>query len=124
MNCNLNDNRVLIISGPNAGGKTVAIKTIGLLALMCKQGMHLPAAKVVIPFFKNILTDIGDRQSIENDLSTFSAHITNLKYILELANHDTLIILDELGTGTEPELGTAISQAIIEEFIKKKSFLI
>ena len=124
LNCNLNDNRVLIISGPNAGGKTVAIKTIGLLALMCKQGMHLPAAKVVIPFFKNILTDIGDRQSIENDLSTFSAHITNLKYILELANHDTLIILDELGTGTEPELGTAISQAIIEEFIQKKSFVI
>ena len=124
LNCNMKDNKVLIISGPNAGGKTVAIKTIGLFALMCQQGMHLPAEKAEMPFFENILTDIGDRQSIDNDLSTFSAHITNLKYILELANHSALIILDELGTGTEPELGTAISQAIIEEFINKKSYVI
>ena len=123
LNFSMNENKILLISGPNAGGKTVAIKTIGLFVLMAQQGLPLPAKKFTAPLFKKIQIDIGDRQSIDNDLSTFSAHIKNLINILNNADTDTLILLDELGTGTEPEAGTALSQSILEDLINKGSFV-
>ncbi len=105
---------IVLLSGPNAGGKTVAMKTVGLLTLMAMSGWHIPAAAdCQIPFFERFLVDIGDQQSLENDLSTFSSHITNLKRFLELADSHSLVLIDELGTGTEPGEGAALSQAIL-----------
>ena len=123
LNCLMDENKILLISGPNAGGKTVAIKTIGIFTIMAQQGLLLPAQKFVTPFYKKIQIDIGDRQSIDNDLSTFSAHIKNITTILKNADINTLILLDELGTGTEPEAGTALSQSILENLISKGSFV-
>ena len=123
LNCSMDDHRMLLISGPNAGGKTVTIKTIGLFAIMAQQGLFIPAEKCSMPIFKTLHIDIGDRQSIENNLSTFSAHIQNLKNIINQANSDSLILLDELGSGTEPEAGTALSQSILEAFISKQSYV-
>jgi DNA mismatch repair protein MutS2 len=123
LNLNLSKDTVLLISGPNAGGKTVVLKTIGLFVLMAQCGLFVPAKKVSLPIFNAIVADIGDRQSIEDDLSTFSAHIYNLANILKDANSKTLVLLDELGTGTEPDAGAAISQAILETLLIKKSFV-
>lgn len=105
----------LIITGPNAGGKTVALKTIGLLALMSNSGVPVPAAEgSIIPFFDNIFSDIGDQQSLVNDLSTFSAHIGSIINILDTATPQSLVLLDELGTGTDPAEGGALARAILE----------
>jgi len=105
----------LIITGPNAGGKTVALKTIGLLTLMANAGVPVPAAEgSVIPFIDNIFTDIGDQQSLVDDLSTFSAHLSTIISILEQTTSQSLVLLDELGTGTDPAEGAALARSILE----------
>jgi DNA mismatch repair protein MutS2 len=110
--------RVLLISGPNAGGKTVAMKTVGLFALMVRAGLPVPCDKGTrLPLFKSVLTDIGDQQSIENDLSTYSSHLTRMKKILENANSQSLYLVDELGGGTDPEEGSAIAIAFLERML-------
>ncbi len=124
LNIELNKEKILLLSGPNAGGKTVVLKSIGLYALMAQCGLFIPANKAQFPIYTKFMADIGDRQSMENDLSTFSAHIQNLSIIVEQANESTLILLDELGTGTDPDAGAALSRAIMESLIRKNSTVI
>ena len=113
-------NTTMVITGPNAGGKTVSMKTVGLLILMTRIGCPIPAqADSVIPLLPNILVDIGDRQSLENDLSTFSAHIVRLREILANATPQTLVMMDEVGTGTDPKEGAALSIAILEDLTER-----
>jgi DNA mismatch repair protein MutS2 len=108
--------RILVISGPNAGGKTVVIKTVGLLALMAQSGIPVPADEATLPIFDQILADIGDQQSIADHLSTFSAHVLALKSMLESATPQSLILLDEIGSSTEPGEGAALGKAVLERF--------
>lgn len=109
------DTTTLIVTGPNAGGKTVALKTIGLLALMANAGVPVPAAEgSIFPFVDNIYTDIGDQQSLVDDLSTFSAHLSTIISILDQTTSKSLVLLDELGTGTDPAEGAALARAILE----------
>ena len=108
--------RILVISGPNAGGKTVVLKTIGLLALMAQSGIPVPADDATLPIFDQILADIGDQQSIANHLSTFSAHVLSIKSMLESATPQSLILLDEIGSSTEPGEGAALGKAVLERF--------
>ncbi len=115
--------RVLVISGPNTGGKTLALKTIGLLAVMALSSLPVPATDAQIPILDQVLADIGDHQSISQKLSTFSAHIVRLRSIIEQVGPSSLILLDELGTGTDPVHGSALSIAIIEFFSKRSSLL-
>ncbi len=115
--------RILLISGPNAGGKSVCLKTVGLLQYMLQCGLTIPVAEgSETGMFKNILIDIGDEQSIENDLSTYSSHLINMKFFIRNGNDKTLILIDEFGTGTEPMLGGSIAEAILGELNRKKVF--
>jgi DNA mismatch repair protein MutS2 len=116
-------NRILLISGPNAGGKSVCLKTVGLLQYMLQCGFTIPVAEgSETGIFKNILIDIGDEQSIDNDLSTYSSHLINMKCFIKNGNEKTLILIDEFGTGTEPMLGGSIAEAILGELNRKKVF--
>jgi DNA mismatch repair protein MutS2 len=108
--------RQVIISGPNTGGKTVGLKTIGLFALMAQSGIPVPADRAEMPIFDAVLADIGDYQSIEQNLSTFSAHVTNIDFITSVASGDSLVLLDELGSATDPEEGAALAVAIADHF--------
>jgi DNA mismatch repair protein MutS2 len=118
------DRRMLLISGPNSGGKTVTLKTIGLLALMAQTGLPVPAAEAEFPFFDRVLADIGDQQSIQESLSTFSAHMTRVREILENATPDSLVLLDELGRATDPEEGGALGVAILDRCVSLGVFSI
>src|SRR6185312_3399534 len=108
--------KLLVISGPNTGGKTVALKTTGLAALSAQSAIPVTAHRAVLPLFDRVLVDIGDEQSIAADLSTFSAHMINLKTMLEAATSQSLVLVDEMGTGTAPEEGAALAVALLDEF--------
>jgi DNA mismatch repair protein MutS2 len=118
------EERVLVISGPNTGGKTVALKTMGIAALSAQSGIPVAAQGAVLPLFDRVLVDIGDEQSIAADLSTFSAHMLNLKAMLEAATPESLVLMDEVGTGTAPEEGAALAVALLDEFRAKKCIVL
>ncbi len=118
-------NRILCISGPNAGGKSITLKTVGLLQLMIQSGILVPVhPKSEMFFFDKIMTDIGDNQSIENHLSTYSSRLKKMSGIIREADHNTLLLIDEFGTGSDPELGGALAESFLEYFYDKKSFAI
>ncbi|MGD0339373.1 MAG: endonuclease MutS2 [Bacteroidota bacterium] len=117
--------RTLIITGPNAGGKSVAMKTVGLLALMVQSGLHIPASShSEFPVFNSVFVDIGDEQSVENDLSTFSSHLRNLNQIVSQADNTSLVLIDEIGAGTDPTEGGALAAAILQDLTQKGAFTI
>ncbi|HPZ26457.1 MAG TPA: DNA mismatch repair protein MutS, partial [Kaistella sp.] len=118
-------NRILCISGPNAGGKSITLKTVGLLQLMIQSGILVPVhPKSEMFFFNNLMTDIGDNQSIENHLSTYSSRLKKMSKIIREADSETLLLIDEFGTGSDPELGGALAESFLEFFYDKKSFAI
>ena len=116
--------RQMIVSGPNTGGKTVALKTAGLLALMAQAGIPVPAERARLPLFTAIYADIGDAQSIEQNLSTFSAHVVNVDRIARIADDTSLVLLDELGSATDPEEGAALAVAVAEHFLVRRAWCI
>ena len=116
------EHRIIVISGPNAGGKSITLKTVGLLQLMLQSGMLIPVKEnSVACIFELILTDIGDNQSIENQLSTYSYRLNNMKYFLKKCNSNTLFLIDEFGTGSDPELGGALAEVILEDFYEREA---
>ena len=118
-----NIGRLLIISGPNAGGKSVCLKTVGLLQYMLQCGLSIPIGdRSTTGLFDSIMIDIGDEQSIENDLSTYSSHLLNMKQMMKQANEKTLLLIDEFGGGTEPTIGGAIAEAVLKQFWQKQTF--
>ncbi len=117
------NNRIIVISGPNAGGKSITLKTVGLLQVMLQSGMLIPVHEYSrVCLFRNILTDIGDNQSIENHLSTYSYRLKNMNSFLKKCNDGTLFLIDEFGTGSDPELGGALAEAFLEVFYERESF--
>lgn len=117
------DNRIIVISGPNAGGKSVALKTIGLLQVMLQHGFLVPcSAESTLQLFENIFIDIGDDQSIDSDLSTYSSHLKSAKHIVNFCDENTLVLMDEIGTGTDPMFGGPIAEAILESIHAKNAF--
>lgn len=117
------DNRILIISGPNAGGKSVCLKTVGLLQYMVQCGLPIPLdERSVVGIFEKIFIDIGDEQSIENDLSTYSSHLTNMKFFVRNCDEKTILLIDEFGGGTEPQIGGAIAESLLKRFNEKGTF--
>ncbi|HWZ99165.1 MAG TPA: Smr/MutS family protein [Candidatus Dormibacteraeota bacterium] len=118
------DQKLLVISGPNTGGKTVALKSTGMAALSAQSGIPVAAQRAVLPLFDRVLVDIGDEQSIAADLSTFSSHMLNLKFILEVTTPSSLVLVDEMGTGTAPEEGAALAVALLDEFRTKNCFVL
>ena len=117
------DDRILIISGPNAGGKSVCLKTVGLLQYMVQCGLMIPLKENSnVGVFDDIFIDIGDEQSIENDLSTYSSHLLNMKFFVKNCNPRSLLLIDEFGSGTEPEIGAAIAEALLERYNNQKSY--
>ncbi len=124
LNIHLNaENHLVVISGPNAGGKSITLKTVGLLQTMLQSGLLVCVAEnSVMSFFKHVLIDIGDTQSIEHELSTYSARLKNMISILKTVNAQTLILMDEFGSGTDPELGGAMAEVVLEELVKSKTF--
>ena len=118
-----NDQRILIISGPNAGGKSVCMKTVGLLQYMLQCGVSIPISeRSTTGIFKNIMIDIGDEQNIENDLSTYSSHLLNMKNMMKNSNAQTLLLIDEFGGGTEPQIGGAIAESVLKQFCERQAF--
>ena len=118
----LTDNRILVISGPNAGGKSVCLKTVALLQYMIQCGLPVPMHEAsTMGFFKQMLIDIGDEQSIEDDLSTYSSHLRNMKHFVRYADSRTLLLIDEFGTGTEPQIGGAIAEAVLAQLNEQKA---
>ncbi|MFN8263465.1 MAG: Smr/MutS family protein [Chitinophagales bacterium] len=116
-------NRIVVISGPNAGGKSIVLKSIGLIQLMLQFGMLIPAKEnSIVSIFENLFVDIGDEQSIENDLSTYSSHLSNMNYFLSHASCSTLVLIDEMGMGTDPALGGPMAEAILESLHQKQVF--
>ena len=119
----LTDNRILVISGPNAGGKSVCLKTVAMLQYMVQCGLPVPMSEAsTMGFFKQLLIDIGDEQSIEDDLSTYSSHLRNMKHFVRYADAQTLLLIDEFGTGTEPMIGGAIAEAVLTQLNEQKAF--
>jgi DNA mismatch repair protein MutS2 len=117
------EKRILIISGPNAGGKSVCLKTVGLLQYMLQCGLSIPIGeRSKTGVFQNIMIDIGDEQSIENDLSTYSSHLMNMKNMMKQSNDKTLLLIDEFGTGTEPQIGGAIAESVLKQFCKRQAY--
>ena len=117
------DKRILIISGPNAGGKSVCLKTVGLVQYMLQCGLSVPVGeRSRMGVFGNIFIDIGDEQSIENDLSTYSSHLMNMKQMMRHADDSTLLLIDEFGTGTEPQIGGAIAEAVLKQFCERGAY--
>lgn len=118
------EQRVMVISGPNAGGKTVVLKTAGLFSMMAQAGMHVPALEADLPVFGQVLTDIGDQQSIAANLSTFTSHISNIRAISDHLEPPALVLLDEVGTGTDPEEGSALAVAVVDFFKSRGAHII
>ena len=117
------NHHILIISGPNAGGKSVCLKTVGLLQYMIQCGLSVPMSeRSKVGVFQNLMIDIGDEQSIENDLSTYSSHLLNMKNMMRQSNNRTLLLIDEFGTGTEPQIGGAMAEAVLNQFVKKEAW--
>lgn len=117
------EHRILIISGPNAGGKSVCLKTVGLLQYMLQCGLSIPIGeRSTVGIFQNIMIDIGDEQSIENDLSTYSSHLMNMKQMIRQADDCTLLLIDEFGSGTEPQIGGAIAESVLRQYCKKSVY--
>tara|TARA_B100001287_G_C22683870_1_gene532115 strand:+ start:232 stop:2577 length:2346 start_codon:yes stop_codon:yes gene_type:complete len=122
LNFSSNHHKTIIISGPNSGGKTIVIKSIGLYSIMAQSGIHIPAKVAVVPIFNIFLSDIGDKQSLDDDLSTFSAHMKKISEITKTSNKNSLVLIDEMGTGTDPEIGASLSISVLNRLRTNKSF--